>query len=69
MRRQNCVLSPRAATSCWVVAPLSDLIAAGFASAGLPLSAGILLAVPAAGASAALLCRYYDRVPPPAPSG
>jgi len=42
------------------------LIAAGFAWAGLPLSAAILLAVPAAGAAAPLLCRYYDRVPGPA---
>jgi hypothetical protein len=38
------------------------LIAAGFSGAGLPLSAAILLAVPAAGAAAALLHRYYDRV-------
>jgi MFS transporter, DHA1 family, inner membrane transport protein len=48
------------------------LIAAGFARAGLPLSTAILLAVPAAGAAAALLCRYYDRVSTPAapdPSG
>ncbi len=48
------------------------LIAAGLAWAGFPLSTGILLAVPAAGAAAALLCRYYDRVPTPAapdPSG
>jgi MFS transporter, DHA1 family, inner membrane transport protein len=42
------------------------LIAAGFAWAGLPLSAAILLAVPAAGAAAALLCRYYDRISAPA---
>ena len=42
------------------------LIAAGFAWAGLPLSAAILLAVPAAGAAAALLCRYYDGVAAPA---
>jgi hypothetical protein len=42
------------------------LIAAGFAFAGLPLSAAILLAVPAAGAAAALLCRYYDRIAAPA---
>jgi DHA1 family inner membrane transport protein len=41
------------------------LIAAGFAFAGLPLSAAILLAVPAAGAAAALLCRYYDRIAAP----
>jgi hypothetical protein len=42
------------------------LIAAGFARAGLPLSIAILLAVPAAGAAAALLCHYYDRVSTPA---
>jgi len=48
------------------------LMAAGFAQAGLPLSTGILLAVPAAGAAAALLCRYYDRLSTPVaaePSG
>ncbi len=48
------------------------LIAAGFAQAGLPLSTAILLAILAAGAAAALLCRYYDRVSAPAtpdPSG
>jgi DHA1 family inner membrane transport protein len=43
----------------------SCLIAAGFAFADLPSSAAILLAVPAAGAAAALLCRYYDRVASP----
>jgi DHA1 family inner membrane transport protein len=45
------------------------LIAAGFAWAGLPLSTAILLAIPAAGAAAALLCRYYDRVAVPAALG
>jgi hypothetical protein len=48
------------------------LIAVGFAWAGFPLSTAILLAIPATGAAAALLCRYYNRVPAPAaldPSG